>query len=1073
MQNDVHEGARLGTVGRVRRLRRLRHRRWRPVLLVLVASALVLLVVGASQAAPRAFSSRFSDNLKGNFVFVGNTILTCQDAVAACPGARDATGGTLNNNDFVMRLVDVDSDAATFDSSQADLSLAAGSTVEFAGLYWGADTSAGAGGGVAAPDATKVGTVVLTPPGGSPTVVTATPPIDSSGTRYQAFADVTSLVESGGNGTYTLADVQAGTGQDRYGGWSLVVVYSNSAELTRNVTVFDGFQVVDSANPTITIPVSGFLTPPSGTVDTALGVLAYEGDRGFTGDSLQLGPNLGSLTTMTDAQNPAANFFNSTISRLGALLTTKFPNYVNQLGFDADVVDASGVLPNGSNSAVMRLTTGGETYFPGVVVFATQLFAPDLLTTVTKTATDLNGGQVLPGDTLRYAVSLSNIGTDGATNVVLDDAIPAGTSYVPGSLRIVSGANAGTMSDAPGDDQAEFGSGQVVFRLGTGATSSAGGSIAPAGATSISFDVTVDPTTPDGTVVSNAASLAYNAQTLGTAYSGPSPTASVTVVNQADLSITKVASTATYTPGSPLSYTITASNSGPADVTGATVTDTVPAALTGFTWTCASGCSQSSGTGSISTAVDIAASGSVVITLSGTVPGGTVGALSNTASIAPPAGTTDTDGSNNSATSSTPVAPIADLSVTKTASRTTYAVGSPLTYTITVSNGGPSGVVGAAVTDTVPAALSGFTWTCASGCSPSSGTGSISTAVTLTSGASSVITLTGTIPAKTKGTLSNTATVAAPAGIADPNPGNNSATRVLQKSGGSPPPPSPPPTSSGGSSADLEITKGGPGTANVGDTVTFTLTARNNGPAAAKNVIVSDTLPNELLYIVATGPSGVTCSVSGQVVRCTDPSLAAAATMTITIQVKVVGGAGGSVVNIGSISSDTPDPAAGNNSSSAPLAIGSPPPPPSPKPKPKPKPSSGSGSPRLTLTKRWLVSQVRAGEAARALITVRNSGRAAAENVEVCDTGARQLSFVAAPGAFYKHGWACWRVGRLTPDARRTFTVIMRIDRTARGKKVVNVATATASNLRMVEPARAAIRIKPARGRGRPGGVTG
>lgn len=213
-------------------------------------------------------------------------------------------------------------------------------------------------------------------------------------------------------------------GHDRYGGWSLVVVYSNSAELTRNVTVFDGFQLVTGAGTTITSPVSGFSTPPSGTVGTALGVLAYEGDRGFTGDSLKLGPTLAALTTMTDAQNPPDNFFNSTISRFGTLATAKSPDYVNQLGFDTDVVDASGVLPNGSTDAVMQLTTSGETYFPGVVVVATQLFASDVRTTVAKSVTDLNGGSVLPGDTLEYTVAAVPVSQSAAPTGGCDIAAP-------------------------------------------------------------------------------------------------------------------------------------------------------------------------------------------------------------------------------------------------------------------------------------------------------------------------------------------------------------------------------------------------------------------------------------------------------------------------------------------------------------------------------------------------------------------------------------------------------------------------------------------------------------------------
>jgi len=648
---------------------------------------------------------------------------------------------------------------------------------------------------------------------------------------------------------------------------------------------------------------------------------------------------------MTEAQNPADNFFNSTISRLGALVTTKSPDYVNQLGFDADVVDASGVLPNGSTAAVMRLTTGGETYFPGVVVFATQLFAPDLLTTIAKSVTDLNGGAVLPGDTLEYTVSFSNVGTDTATNVVLDDPIPADTTYVPGSLQIVSGANAGAMTDASGDDQAEFGSGHVVFRLGTGATSASGGSIAPTEATSIRFRVTVGVSTPDGTVVSNAAQLAYDALTLGTAYSGPSPTASVTVTNQADLSVTKTASPTSYTPNK------------------------------------------------------------------------------------------------------------------------------PLTYTITVTNGGPANVVGATVSDTVPTPALGFVWTCPSGCSPSSGTGNVATSVSLASGASAVITLTGTIPKTTTGTLTNTATVAAPSGVTDPTPGNNSATQTTSRASSPPPPPPPSPSSSPSSqSADVSIAKTGPNAANLGDTVSFTLAAHNDGPNAAASVVVRDTLPGELEYVSATAPGGVTCSASGQAVQCSIASLASSATVSISIQVKVVGGAGGSVTNVGTVSAATADPSSANNSSSVTVAIGSPPP---PTPTPKPKPPVTRRSPVLSLTKRWLVPEVRAGETARVEITIRNTGRGAADNVQVCDNGAKQLSFVAAPDAYYRNGSACWRVARLAPGKRRTFTVVVRVDRTAKGKSIVNVATATAGNSGAVAAARATIRLKPARGKGRPGGVTG
>jgi hypothetical protein len=95
------------------------------------------------------------------------------------------------------------------------------------------------------------------------------------------------------------------------------------------------------------------------------------------------------------------------------------------------------------------------------------------------------------------------------------------------------------------------------------------------------------------------------------------------------------------------------------------------------------------------------------------------------------------------------------------------------------SNAGPSAATGATVADTVPAAITGATWTCVGaggGTCTASGAGNINDAVNLPAGGSVTYTLTGTISASATGTLSNTATVAAPGGITDPTPGNNSAT---------------------------------------------------------------------------------------------------------------------------------------------------------------------------------------------------------------------------------------------------------------------------------------------------------
>jgi len=121
----------------------------------------------------------------------------------------------------------------------------------------------------------------------------------------------------------------------------------------------------------------------------------------------------------------------------------------------------------------------------------------------------------------------------------------------------------------------------------------------------------------------------------------------------------------------------------------------------------------------------------------------------------------------------------ADLSITKTDGLTTVAPGQTVAYTITVANAGPDAVVGAAVTDTFPAALAGVTWTCSasagSSCAAASGGGDINTTVDLLAGGTATFTASGTVAAGATGSLTNTATVSA-SGTADPAPENNSAT---------------------------------------------------------------------------------------------------------------------------------------------------------------------------------------------------------------------------------------------------------------------------------------------------------
>lgn len=327
---------------------------------------------GAAAEVEVPFAAQFATNVRGGVAVAANTLMTCPEAAANCLESRagTATGAALSDNAYGMERVDVDADPTTFDSSTATLALPAGASVQFAGLYYGGRTSKGGLGGVEAPNAAARGTVLMRAPGAlgySPLTATV---FDSGAitNAYVGFVDVTAQVAAAGSGEYTVADVQAGTGEDRYAGWSLIVVYSDPASPPRSIRVFDGLASVVANEAPLSIPITGLETPLAGTVTAEAGLVAYEGDRGAAGDRLSLGGQ-----NLADAANPANNVFNSSISVAGNDVTTKDPNYVNQLGFDADLIGANGFLANGTKETTLEESTSLDQYLTQAIVVSVEL----------------------------------------------------------------------------------------------------------------------------------------------------------------------------------------------------------------------------------------------------------------------------------------------------------------------------------------------------------------------------------------------------------------------------------------------------------------------------------------------------------------------------------------------------------------------------------------------------------------------------------------------------------------------------------------------------------------------------
>src|SRR6185437_11424198 len=99
--------------------------------------------------------------------------------------------------------------------------------------------------------------------------------------------------------------------------------------------------------------------------------------------------------------------------------------------------------------------------------------------------------------------------------------------------------------------------------------------------------------------------------------------------------------------------------------------------------------------------------------------------------------------------------------------------GQVLTWTITVTNGGPNTATGATVSDPLPGGLTaaGFTWTCTPSTGATctaTGSGNVTDTVTIPSGGHLVYAVTGTVPTGQKGALNNTVTVTPPPGYVDP-----------------------------------------------------------------------------------------------------------------------------------------------------------------------------------------------------------------------------------------------------------------------------------------------------------------
>ncbi|HOB65150.1 IPTL-CTERM sorting domain-containing protein [Ottowia sp.] len=512
--------------------------------------------------------------------------------------------------------------------------------------------------------------------------------------------------------------------------------------------------------------------------------------------------------------------------------------------------------------------------------------------TLTITKTD-GSATYTPGGAAVYTIVVGNGGAADATGVSVVDNLPAGVTLSGAVTCTPAGsATCGTVSGSAG-------------------TLASGASIPAGAANTLTFSV---PVKFASSMTTNP--LVNTATATPSSGSAVSASDSDTPALKADLTVSKTASpNGTYVPGQSLNYTITVSNTGLSDLVGVSITDTVPAAVTVSSWSCAA-----SGTGAdcdntvaattaggttnaISLAnVNLPAGTAVAISVVGKATASATGDIVNSVTATPPAGVTCTTApcaKTASVTNTNAGAPV--LNIAKSATPTVFAVGATgSSYAITVSNGGTSSTSGTltvsdplptGITATLPATNWGTGWDC-----------SASTASTVTCTSSSVLIPGANAPVINVPVSIGTSAVSPSVNTARVSGGGDNTCPAT----GAPAAHCQATVSTPVNAPGLTVKKTLQGNLVVGVPTSYLITVTNNGQAPTLAGTISDPIPTGLA--IGTLPNG--CTAAGQTLTCTIPAgLATGSAVSYTIPVTPDASVNGQALSNTATASGAGDPA--------------------------------------------------------------------------------------------------------------------------------------------------------------------
>ena len=570
--------------------------------------------------------------------------------------------------------------------------------------------------------------------------------------------------------------------------------------------------------------------------------------------------------------------------------------------------------------------------------------APDLRILKSDGAAD-----TVPDATLVYTLTVSNAGDQDAIGVVISDSIPAGTTFVSASANGADAAlpSAGGVTWPPFD--------------------------LPAGtAVTVTVTVHVDAGADAGRVeILNTATVDDDG------LNGSDPTLGDNTVSDSDaltanpdLSVTKSDGETSTTPGATVTYLVSVTNSGNQAATGVTVVDSIPA---GTTFESASdlGALDSGDVTwpTFSLAAGAMQSVSVTVTVDDPATAGRTTIVNSVTVVDDGLNGADPTPGDNSASDTDTLGAIPDLVVTKSDDDDSVEPGDTVAYEITVSNAGDQNATGVTLTDTLPG---GITFVSATGTGIGAGTED-----------AGVITWPAFDLAKnTTETAIVTVTVDSPATAGRDEIVNGAAAYDDGLNGVEP-------TSSNNTAVDTDALDAAPdlrvvktnglSSASAGDVVTYTVTVGNVGNQDATGVDVTDTLPDGLEFVTASG-GGV--FFEGTITWPTfDLAVLAAVSYTVTVDVTDPAAAGiDSLTNTATATDDGgngEDPTPADNTATDTDML--------------------AAAPDLTISKTDGETEARPGDVRTYTLTVSNVGDQDATGVTVADFVVDGTTLVEAP----------------------------------------------------------------------------